>query len=174
MLKQSQAGLGFQLRATYTHRPYIFCAGSEEVRDRWLQILTQAQEEAEAMDKAIGISVEQIWTSYESARGNATLNTHALDVVVEQGVLQTRGDYFVACYCKGDQKFRTWICSQSEAPIWGCDGTFAGEQDKMRVKMFARNALTGVSDRKREFLWNSCSQLAFVCVCVCAGTSCCW
>lgn len=84
-----------------------------------------------------------MWTSYETSKKKRDLNSPVLDVRIEEGVFSSRQDLFVACYGSNDQKFRTWICKSTTEPSWGCDGTFAGVQEKIRLKAFSRNAVTG-------------------------------
>ncbi len=86
------AGNAFQLTTSYTHRPYVFCAGSGDAATQWVDELMEALADAEQADRAIEQGVEQIWTSYESSRANVMLNEAALDVVVEEGELSARGE----------------------------------------------------------------------------------
>lgn len=88
-------------------------------------------------------TIDDVWMSYESSKKNRDLNSPVLDVRIEEGAFASKQDYFVACYGSNDQKFRTWICRAGAEPSWGCDGTFSGAQEKIRLKVFSRNAVTG-------------------------------
>lgn len=136
------AGCSFRVTASYTHRPYVFCAGSPEACDEWVQELLDAVSDMERVGQEILHDADQIWESYE-ASVNTVANEPALDIVIEEGSFSSKGEYFVACYCKGDQKFRTWISHSTKDPIWSCDGTFVGAHEKIRLKAFSRNPLTG-------------------------------
>lgn len=104
------AGFAFALTTSYTHRPYVFCAGTQQAMEDWVRVLLRAQGEAEAVERAIGESVDVIWASYESARSSSKLNTPTLDVSVEQGSCSIKGDYFVACYGKGSRGDKGFCC----------------------------------------------------------------
>ena len=141
----SLQGCSFQVTASYTHRPYVFCAGSVEACDDWVENLLDCVSLAEQRESGVVQTVDEVWASYETAKKKASLNTPVLEVRVEEGNFFGRSqEYFVACYGSNDQKFRTWISKATAEPSWNCDGTFNGAQEKIRLKAFSRNSVTGV------------------------------
>ena len=137
-------GCSFVVTASsYTRRPYVFCCGSREARAEWLTRLHEALAGAARLEQEVRQSVDEVWSSYSSARGRAKLgDTAVLDVRVKEASFEHGSEYFVACYGDNDQKFRTWIAKTSSAPTWDCDGTFSGRQTQIRIKVFSRIAVT--------------------------------
>ncbi len=147
-------GCAFEVTASYTHRPYVFCAGSPETCDEWVQDLLECVSAAERLESGGEQTIEEVWTSYEESKNNAEINGPVLEVIIEEGSFAAKHEYFVACYGSNDQKFRTWISKPTAEPTWGCDGTFSGAQDKIRLKAFSRNHVTGGHKELAEVVIN--------------------